>query len=229
MIKRLALACVAVAALCLTSSAVLAQAGGGPRGGPRGPAGPGEPGGIMGRIGQMLIGGDGLRPTLTVLGDLNLQPDFNLSVEQKEKIQAIREKFREDMDKWRKEHEADLQKLREQFAQFRPGGGRGGQDGQGGGPNWQEIAKMREELMASAPKPEEAAKQIRAVLTEEQLKRFEARQEEMERNREQLRERFGGRGGAGDGAAPGGRGGAGGGRGAAGGGRGGAGGGRGGN
>lgn len=158
-------------------------------------------GGMFGDMGGGVFGRDALREFIIVLADVNLAPDFSLSKEQKDQIQAIRDAYRKQQEKWRSDHEADIQKLRERFRDAMRQGG-GGRDA------FAELNKAREELMATAPKADDAIKQIKAVLTEDQLKRVETRQAELraeaERMREQMRERFNRGGGQGGGGAGGG-------------------------
>ncbi len=81
-----------------------ADARGGARGGDfLGPVGRGELAGI-----------------LASLAELNFTPDFTLTREQKARIQAVRDQYREQLDKWRGEHEADLKKLQERRAELGP-------------------------------------------------------------------------------------------------------------
>ncbi|HEY8666037.1 MAG TPA: hypothetical protein VIL86_05195, partial [Tepidisphaeraceae bacterium] len=88
--------------------------------------------------------------------------------------------------------------------------------GQGGNrEKYQELAKSREDLMASAPKGDDAAKQIKAVLTEDQNKQLDAKAAELEKQRAEMRDQMnlggrgfgGGQGGQGGQGGPGARGG----------------------
>jgi hypothetical protein len=54
---------------------------------------------------------DMLSPLIMILGELNLAPDFNLSPEQKQKIQTIRDDFKGAMDAFRKDHADELKQL----------------------------------------------------------------------------------------------------------------------
>lgn len=157
----------------------------------RGAGGPGAPGGFGGPgiFGQQ----DSLMELVDVLGDLNLAPGFTLTEDQKTKIQAIRDQFKTDREKWRKDHEADLKKIQDAFAEMREAGGRPDRQ------KMQDLGKQRQDLQATAPKGDEAAKQIKAILTEDQAKKLEGRQTErkaeQERLRKEMQERFGGQGG----------------------------------
>lgn len=196
--------------------------GAGPGAGGGGGAGRfGGPGGLRGGFGGGpggLLGGgrDPLDEIIAILGEANLAPDFNLSTDQKQQIQAVRDDFKKQMDKWKAEHETDIKKLQDQMAQLRnAGGGPGGAGGQGNNrAQFQEVAQARQELQATAPKSDEAVVQIKAILSTEQLKRFEAkqaeRQAEIEKLRQEMGNRFGGGAGPGGGFNGGGRGGTGG-------------------
>src|SRR5687767_5147802 len=120
---------------------------------------------------------DPLREIVLLLGDLNLSPDFSLTQEQKEKIQAVRDEFGKLSDAWRAEHAKDLKKIQDDMIALRGGGsnnnnagGRG--DFQATREKAQEIGKARETLLATAPKSDEAYAKIKAILNEEQLKKF---------------------------------------------------------
>ncbi len=216
---------------------VLAQDAGGRGAGGRGGAGMGGRGGFggAGMAGGGMMGGgmmagrmavvagaedaSVLGQTVQLLADLNLQPDFNLNIEQKQKIKAIREEANATMTKWRTEKQPELQKLRTEMQDLR-GGGDVDRD------KMRALAQKQQELMQTVPDMQAYADQIKAVLTEDQAKALDAKVKERQNQTQELRRQFqrggdaapgaaGGRGGAGG--APGGRGGAGG---AAGGGRG---------
>jgi len=170
---------------------------------PRERGNPGGPGG--GRFGGFAP--DPLAQTISMLGDLNLSTTFTLTNDQKEKIQAIRDEYKKKQDAWRTEHEADLKKIQDQFAALRAAG-----QAEGNREKIQEIMQTRQALQETAPKGDEAAASIKALLTTEQLKAYDAKQAENEKNRAAIRERFGG--GAGGAPGAGRRGGAGGGDGA---------------
>ena len=158
------------------------------RGGGGGFGGAGGPG-----AGGMIVQRDELSETVATLGDLNLTPQFTLTKEQKEKITAVRDRVKEAQAKWRKEKQADLDKLQEEMRAAREAGGGGGQ----------ELRQKVQEIMATAPKVDEANKEILAVLTDEQRKAFDQklaqRREEETKAREEMRRQLGGRGGGGGG------------------------------
>ncbi len=212
---------------------------------PAAPATPGARGNRPGGFGG--FGGIGARDPLTslmtALGDVNLETDFTLTPEQKEKIQIIVTDFKKSTDKWKTDHEAELKKIQDDFAALRNnGGGRqaGGNNAAGGGNNraqFQQVIQARQALMDTAPKADEAIAQIKGLLTTEQLKKLQTKIDELQAEATAARQNaFGGRGGNANGAggangggnAAGGRGGRGGRGGGAGGGAGGGGGGRGG-
>lgn len=186
-----------------------APAGGGapaPRGGGFGGGGIGRfgGGGFFGGAGGAgaMLDRDPLREIIALLGELNLSPGFSLTQEQKEKIQAVRDEYQKQLDAWRAEHEKDLKKLQDDAAALRGNfaGGGGGQDTRA---KFQEIARARETLMATAPKSDDAYTKIKAILNEDQLKKFDLKQAEhqaeMDKAREDARSRFGQGGGFGGG------------------------------
>lgn len=203
-------------------------AGGGAAGGAAGGAG-GAGGGRGGRAGGMmgggmmgLGGGDVLSQFTAALAELNLAPGFDLTKEQKEKIQAVRDTFKKDSEKWKTDHEADFKKLQDDQAALRANGQRPTPE------QMQELQKKRQDLQATAPSPDDAVKAIKAILGEELAKKVDDKitelKAEQQKRMDQLRAQFGfggGNGGAGGAGAGGGRGGAGGAAGGAGGGRGG--------
>jgi hypothetical protein len=195
---------------------------------PTSPATPATPGARGNRPGGGFGGPGGfgardpLAQLMTALGDVNLETDFTLTPEQKEKIQVIVTDFKKQMEKWRTDHEADLKKIPDDFAALRNGGRQAGNNGGGnvaGGNNrqqFQQATQARQALMETAPKADEAIAQIKGLLTTEQLKKLQTkideRQAEAAKARQQAQRAFGGnRGAAGGNAAGGGRGGRGGG------------------
>jgi hypothetical protein len=125
-----------------------------------------------------------LSETLAILGDLNLSPGFTLSDEQKQKIQAIRDDFKKQQEAWRAEHAEELQKLDEQMAELRDAGGPPDPD------QMREIMEARRELMSTAPDGEDESREVKAILTEDQLKQFEAREQAAEQERQRMRGQF---------------------------------------
>jgi hypothetical protein len=140
-------------------------------------------------IASMLGQRDELAETLTLLGDLNLTPSFTLSQDQKVQIQAIRDRLKQAQETWRKEHQSQLDLVQDQ-ARGSPGAG-------GSAAAGQELRRKRQELTATAPKTDEAAKEILAVLTADQRKAFDAkmtqRRDEQRKLRERVREDIPGR------------------------------------
>lgn len=137
-----------------------------PRGQPDPRAGQGE------RRGADIIvalGRGELAATLVALSELNFTPDFTLTREQKEKIQAIREPYRAQLEAWAAEHAADLKTLQNRRQEM-AGLPRGDP---GSGAKMQEFAKAQQDLFAMAPKDDDIVKQIKAVLTEEQIKKLD--------------------------------------------------------
>ena len=157
--RHAVLATLAIAVIGM--SAVMVWAAGGGRGA-------GARGGLAGQglgVAALAAARDPLTLTVQALGDLNLTPQFNLSVEQKTRIQAIRDQAAAVMEKWRTDNQAALQALAEEARDARGGGAEAMRD----------PAQRRQTLMATAPNTQEYADQIKAVLTPEQLKQLEER------------------------------------------------------
>ncbi len=133
--------------------------------------------------------------TITALGDVNLRPDFNLTAEQKQKLQAVRDEVKAMEDKWRTDHAADLKKIQDDMAAARQG-----QDRE----KMREIMTARGELMQTMPKTDDAAQKVKALLTPDQAKALETRITERQ---EEMRSRMGGMMMGGRGGRPGGGGG----------------------
>ncbi|MDB5301723.1 MAG: hypothetical protein JWO87_3386 [Phycisphaerales bacterium] len=137
------------------------------------------------------FGRNALNELVSALGELNLAPDFALAPDQKTKIQSIRDDFKKQSDQWRTEHAADIKKIQDQFAELR----NAGQDARD---KRQELDTARTQLFASAPNADEAAKQIQAVLTTEQVQRLTDEQAKIAKARQDAAAQFGGgRGGQG--------------------------------
>ena len=161
---RLAMVCVATLFMAGMAMAQPAAGGGGGRGGGRG-------------AGAGMFQQDPFQQTIAALGDLNLQPDFNLTKEQKEKLQGIRDDVKKAAAKWRTDNADALKKLQDDSREAMQG-----QDRE----KMREIMTKRQELMQTQPKTDDAAKQVTALLTEDQKaaleKKIAERREEM-RNR----------------------------------------------
>jgi hypothetical protein len=131
--------------------------------------------------------GAALWQTLNLVSELNMTPTFTLTAEQKEKIQAIREAARRAQEEWRESKAADFKALQEQMMAIR-GSEPGARE------KWAEIGKAQAEVMATAPKEDEAIAQVKALLTNEQLKLMEAeearRKAEGERMQREMAERY---------------------------------------
>jgi len=159
---------------------------GGGFGGFRG-GGMGGPGGMMGQR-------DGFGEAVAALAECNLEPDFNLTADQKTKIQGIRDGVKKARETWRKDHEEDIKKVQEEM--------RAARDGQDRDKAREAFQKLQE-LGAGAPKTDDAEKQLKAVLTADQAKKLDAKVEErfnqMEENRRQMMDRMGGGGPGGPG------------------------------
>lgn len=149
----------------------------------RGPGAP-PPGGQRWRM-FPAFEGNALGEVVSVLGELNLSPDFTLTPEQKQKIQAIRDDFKNQQEMWRAEHAEELKQLDDRMAELMDGGGPPPEPEQ-----MREVMEARRDLMSTAPDGENEAEQVKALLSEDQLKQFEARRTALEEERQQMRRQF---------------------------------------
>jgi hypothetical protein len=127
-----------------------------------------------------------LDPFVALLGDLNLSPTFNLTVEQKQKIADLRATHARFVDLWRRTNAADLADLQFElrelsgFGAFR-GGFTNGPVGDGGEDASRDSDKRRalfdtiRQFVASAPSGETQVQAIRDLLTPSQLEQLNAR------------------------------------------------------
>ncbi|MGA2496774.1 MAG: hypothetical protein ABSH20_03490, partial [Tepidisphaeraceae bacterium] len=105
-------------------------------------------------------GRDALAEGLATLAMASLSPDFDLTNEQKQKIQAIADEATA-AAKWRADHADELRKLDEDMRNAR-------QDGQR--EELELLTQKQQDLLAAVPKAEDLAAKLNAVLTPEQLK-----------------------------------------------------------
>ncbi len=134
-----------------------------------------------------VFAGDQLMPLITTLGELNLAPDFNLSGDQKTKIQSIRDDFKNAMEAWRKDHADDLKQLDEAQKELEENLRNGNP------PDPQQMMEQMEQrrvLMETAPNGEEQANQVKGTLTEDQRKRLDAKLAEQEKQRQEMMQRM---------------------------------------
>src|SRR5690348_1029574 len=124
---------------------------------------------------------DSLAPLIMTLGELNLAPDFNLSAEQKQKIQAIRDDFKGAMEAFRKDHADELKQLDDQQKELMDGFQNGNIPDPG---TMMELAQQRQALMQNAPDGSEHATQVRATLNDEQRKKLEDKEAAQAKERE---------------------------------------------
>jgi hypothetical protein len=125
--------------------------------------------------------------TLSLVTEMNMTPEFTLSGDQKAKIIAIRDAMKKEQEDWREAHAPEFKGLQDEMMALR-----------GNDPatreRWAEISRGQTELMNSAPKEDEAVAQVRAVLTNEQLKILETeenrRKAEAERQRQEMMKRW---------------------------------------
>lgn len=158
-----------------------------------GPGGGGGPGGPPPMRMQGMMGGNALSPIVSTIADLNLRPDFNLSLEQKTQIAKIRDEFKKSVDAWREENADEIRQIQEITAQLREAGPDGDPEA------WRDVMEQNMALMQTAPTGESEAESVRAVLTDEQKKALETRLDEIAAEMEQMRQQMGGPGNRGPG------------------------------
>lgn len=118
-----------------------------------------------------------------LLEELNLTPHFNLSVEQKDQIQAIRDGVRQAQERWRREHEAEYQAIDEETRKLAQAGGRDVNA-------WRELWDKRRKIDQTAPGTDDAVRQLMLVLTDDQRKMVETRKTERKAAAEEQRRRM---------------------------------------
>jgi hypothetical protein len=169
------LALLVVSLALVVPSFAWAQGGGGGGGGGRGGAGGGFGGGgmlggllggVLGPYATFVQGQDALSVYMASLADMNMAPDFPLTKEQKEKIQAIRDKFKADIEKWNTDHADDSKKLRDDLMGMIQGGNITAQD-------FQDLNKKRTDMNATAPSADDAVKEVKAVLGDDLAKQVD--------------------------------------------------------
>jgi len=147
---------------------------------------------MQGRIrfgGGPMMMGDALGQFVNMLGAINLKTEFTLTADQKTKIQAIRDDFKQQMEKWRAEHADELKQMDEQQQEVM----NNLQQGNPPDPNqMMEMEQQRKQLMDTAPNGEDHVEQIKALFTGDQAKIFEAKKVEIEQEREAMMQRMGG-------------------------------------
>src|SRR5207248_793628 len=116
---------------------------------------------------------DFLSPLVMTLGELNLAPDFSLSAEQKQKIQAIRDDFKAASDAFKKDHAEEIKQLDDQQKEMMDGLQTGNIPDPAA---MMELSEQRRALMQNAPDGAEHATQVKAALDPEQLKKLEAKE-----------------------------------------------------
>jgi len=119
----------------------------------------GGPGGILS------LTRDSFAEIFSLVGEAALNPDFNLTREQLERIQTIRSQVKAERDKWFKEHAEDFRKAGEEFRKAREAGDR---------EKFRDIFQQRAQILQTIPPTGNAAEKIKAVLTPDQLKLLDA-------------------------------------------------------
>ena len=105
------------------------------------------------------------------LAELNLQPDFDLSADQKRQVRTIRQSFAAQLTEWRSAHAADFKQMAQAWDDLRAGRSHGG-----GRPTeqWLHLREQQQRLLASSPDPTDAQVQIEAALSGDQRRRYDA-------------------------------------------------------
>ncbi len=137
----------------------------------------------------MQRGRDSFTETIALLGELNLSPDFDLSKEQRQRIQALRSEFQAARDKWQQDFTEQSRTLDEQMRAARDSGKL---------EETEALTQKRQDMMSAAPKPFEATAKLKAMLTPDQLKALETFVAE-KRKADEANRRPGGPGGGGPG------------------------------
>jgi hypothetical protein len=116
---------------------------------------------------------DPLAEYTSMIEELSKKPDFKLTDDQKKKIQTARDEFKAKQDKWRTEHADELKQMQELSAALF--GVNGAPPAQPAKPaQWVRFGKLRDDLDATAPRPDDTLKQIEAVFTDPQRDLVEA-------------------------------------------------------
>jgi DNA-binding MarR family transcriptional regulator len=149
----------------------------------------GEGGDMKERMGGRIPPQAFVRALEAVRGE-NVDANVRLTPEQDEKIRAIMDNFRDSMQKFHEEHKAEFRALRPKHGEGPRGEGPRGEGPRGEGPRGEATAdgapkrdgarrQLFEELMAQAPKPEDAQAAVFTVLTDAQKLLVQARLEEI--------------------------------------------------
>ncbi len=105
------------------------------------------------------------------LAELNLEPDFDLSVDQKRKVREVRQSFAGQLAEWRRGHVEDFRQMAQAWDDLRNGRQRPGATRPTAG--WLQLRERQQKLLATSPDPVDAQIRIEAVLTEDQRRRFD--------------------------------------------------------
>ncbi len=107
-----------------------------------------------------------LTDSLSALGQASLDPAFEMTVDQKAKIAALRAEYTAADEKWQAENAEELRKIGEGLRSA-------------SGDDRQALDKKRQEIMRTAPSSDAALAKLKAILTPEQVKAMEAQAAEM--------------------------------------------------
>ena len=113
-------------------------------------------------------GRESFTENLSALSQINLDPAFDLTVDQKAKIAALRAEYQAARDKWQADNGEELRKLDEAMRNA-------------SGQERQALDQKRQELMRTAPSSDAMVAKLKAILTAEQVKALESRASEMRR------------------------------------------------
>lgn len=113
----------------------------------------------------------------------DLLKEINLTDDQKAKIHAIRDEARQQFQDWRTKHEDQIKELTAQMKSAHEAKDR---------EKVQQLREKAQELWSTAPKIKDAIDKVRAVLTDEQRKIFNAKLEEKKKEFEERHPMMGG-------------------------------------
>lgn len=128
------------------------------------------------------VGDPRFNQLISTVADLNVSPGFDLNKEQKEKLKAIREEVKTAQTKWQKDNDEQIKKINEEMRQAREAAMSGGAESLRG------VMEKWRELRGTFPKTDEAQKQVRALLTDQQLDALDARLEEIAKEQRKAQE-----------------------------------------
>lgn len=109
---------------------------------------------------------------------LKVLDELNLTADQRKQIDQIISDAKDKMEAWREEHKSEFKKLKEAYEAAKEKGDR---------ETLEKLGEQRRKLMDTAPAGKgQVIQQIKAVLTEQQIKQLEAKLEDL---RKEMKER----------------------------------------